>query len=107
VALPQSAARELAGQIFHTWRKRLEPSEMAKLVSLQLIARCTLIPEDRLILTDSQNKGEKLCVWLMIMNYSGSLDAWKPKKQQIAFVLAEKVLFFSIHYSKFASLCIT
>lgn len=58
-----------------------------KLVSLQLIARCIIIPEDSLILTESQQKGEKLHLWLMIMNYSASSDAWKPKKQQIAFVL--------------------
>lgn len=94
MALPQSAAREMAGQIFHTRSKRPELSEKAirdhargKLVSLQLIAGCIIIPEDRLVLTESQQKGEKLHIWLMIMNYSGSSDAWKLKKQQIAFVL--------------------
>lgn len=94
MALCQPAARELAGQIFHTRSKRPGLSEKAirdhargKLVSLQLVVRCIIIPEDTLVLTESQQKGENLCVWLMIMNYAGSSEAWKPKKQQIAFVL--------------------
>lgn len=94
MALPQSAARGLAGQIFHTRSKRPELSEKAirdhtggKLLSLQVIARRVIIPEDTLVLTESQQKGEKLHVWLMIVNYSGSSGAWKPKKQQIAFIL--------------------
>ena len=55
--MAQSAARESAGQIFHARSKRPELSEKAvrdhaggKLVSLQVIARCIIIPEDTLVL---------------------------------------------------------
>lgn len=97
--------------------KRPELSEKAirgqaggKWVSLQLGATCIIISEDSLTLTESWHKGEKLHIRLMIMNYASSSDAWKPKKSSklpLSLVCTEKVIFFSIHHSNFASLCIT